>query len=58
MPNIYDQTFSPSCKCIGTLQFGDEVYSEQWCTNSLTISILDIHSDTYESDNDESQALI
>ena len=40
-----------------TLPIGDDVDSEAWCTNPLTISALAIHSDTDESDNGELRAM-
>ena len=48
-----DQPYSPAGKCMATLPFGDEVRTKAWCTNPFTISALDKHSDTDESDNAE-----
>ena len=57
MPTIADQPYSPACKCIATLPFGDEAYSEASCTKPLTKSPLAILDGRDESDNDESQVM-
>jgi len=54
---LHDQLYSTACKCMETLPFSDEVYSEAWCTNPLTISALTMLIGTDESDNNESQAM-
>ena len=36
-----------------TLPFGDDVDSETWCTNPLTILALAIHRDIDERGNDD-----